>query len=590
MAKIVTENFKVETTNELYGSFLNENESTVQSFKTSLDSYNANENVELSPSEVDTITDLVRGEINRYLPENNYYVFASSIDKTQDITNSQFEKREFLRRVVFGKKMTTSGIKYMFSRRPWTPGTVYDDFDDVANVEDLNMFVTVPDGEQNEGPYKVFKCIANGNDSPSTVKPSVNSTDPTIEVLLADGYIWKYMFNIPVSEYAEYSTINSLPYVEDVRITNNALEDISNILIEDTQTGLFAGYNPGTVRLQSIVAAAGENRWELEFITGETSPRSGRGAYVGMYLRFDRDGEVYDIVDSRVISAGQNNKTVFLTITSVGNPRDSYDVLLDDAEILPKIAISPSNDVDTGVNAKAYGRLDVNGTLNEIYFVNKGSGYKYATAKISLPPALELDNPNPEAVTRLRTIISPRGGHGSDPISELFMSRLAIITNFFSDSGSDIPDNGTYTKVGLVKNPSFRDGTFTDTIDNRMRIVIDGGSAPLASVGQYLVEEQTDQTIHARIHEITQESGSYVIYCVDYTGDYNANFTLGAELKVKDSLTSESFETVTINNNSGSVTLGNYVPFTGDLLHFVDFDPIERQPDRKEKIKFVFDF
>ena len=588
MAKIVTENFKVETTNELFESFLNENETAVGEFETSLESYNANENVGLSPSEVDRIVTLVRGELNDYLPENNYYVFASSVDSNTEISNSQFEKREFQRRVIFGKKMTTAGIRYMFTRRPWAPDTVYDAFDDRADIETLNMFVTVPDGEQNEGPYKVFKCISNNNGNPSTVKPSVNSQDPNIEVVLSDRYVWKYMFNIPVSEYAEYSTLNSLPYVKDARVTDNAKEDISSIQIEDSTTGLFAGYKPGNLRLQSIISAAGTNRWELEVTTGETSPRSARGAYTNMYLRFVSDGRVYDILDSRVDNAGQNNKTLYLIIESETNPRDLYDVLIDDAEILPKIAITPTNSPDTGKNALAYGRTDTNGTLNEISFFEKGVGYKYATAKIALPPALLADNPNPEEVVRLRAIVSPRGGHGSDPISELYMSRLALITNFFSDTGSDIPDNGNYTKVGLVKNPQFSDGIYTDTFDNRMRIVVDG--TPVATVGQFIVEEQTNQTVYAKIHEIAQENGTYVFYVVDYTGDYNATFTPGATVKVKDSVASNTFENVTINSNSGSVTAGKYVPFTGDLLHFVDFSAIERQPDRKEKIKFVFDF
>lgn len=588
MAKIVTENFKVETTTELYKSFLNDNETAVREFNISLDSYNANENIGLGPSEVDRVVDLMRSELNTYLPENNYYIFASSYDANGTINNSQFEKREFQRRVIFGKKMTTAGIKYMFPRRAWEPNTVYDEFDDRSDIESLNMIVTVPDGEQNEGPYKIFKCIANGNAGPSTVKPSVNSIDPTIEVTLSDGYVWKYMFNIPVSDYAEYSTQNSLPYVEDVRVTNNAKEDISRIRIEDSTTSLFSGYIPGALRLQSIVQGATSTRWELELITGETTPRSARGAYTNMYLRFRSDGKVFDILDSRVESAGQNNKTLYITIESDTNPRDLYDVLIEDAEILPKIAISPSNNTVTGVNAIAYGRTDINGTLNEINFVNKGDGYKYATAKIALPPSLASDNPNPETVVKLRVIVSPRGGHGSDPISELYMSRLAVITNFFSATGSDIPDSGTYTKVGLIKNPQFTDGIYSDTIDNRMRVVIDG--TPVATVGQFLVEEQNGQTVYAKIHEITQENGSYVMYLVDYTGDYNATFTEGATVKVKDSVLAETFENVTINNSSGSVTAGNYVPFTGDLLHFVDFSPIERQADRKEKIKFVFDF
>ena len=588
MAKIVTENFKVETTTELYKSFLNDNETAVSQFQIDLNSYNSNEGVGLSSTVVDSITDLVRVGIDQYLPENTYYVFASKIDKENDINNSQFEKREFQRRVIFGKKVSTASIKYMFGRIPWAQNVLYDAFDDRADIELLNMFVTVPDGEQNEGPYKVFKCIANGNRAISTVKPSVNSLDPTIEVTLGDGYVWKYMFSIPVSEYAEYSTLNSLPYVPDVSVLDNANEDISNILIEESITGLFSGYKPGTMRLQSIVSAAGANRYELEFITGESSPRSGRAAYTNMYIRFDTDGKVYNILDSRVISAGQNNKTLYITIESTVNPRDLYEVSIDDAEIVPKIAITPSNDATSGINAVAYARTDANGTVDEVIFSNKGDGYKYATAKIMLPPSLALDYLDPEDVVRFRVVVSPKGGHGADPISELYMSRLAITTNFFSEVGINIPDNGAYTTVGLIKNPQFVDGIYSNTIDNRMRIVVDG--TPIATVGQLLVEVQPNQTVYAKIHQVTVENGSSVLYLVDYTGDYNSTFTEGATVQVKDTLLADEFENVTINNNSGSVIQGKYVPFTGDILHFVDFGAIERLPDRKEKIKFVFDF
>jgi len=661
MAKVVTENFKVETTNELYGSFLNENENAVESFQESLEAYTAINNTgfkyysyavgspavttfattanihndvvvvvnsillsstsnpadytfdqntgtvvlatgantttvkiwglnsALSESTRDDITSLVRSEINEFLPENNYYVMGSSIDKPNDILNSQFEKREFLRRVIFAKKIDVSNIKYMFNRIPWSneQDTVYDAFDDIRDIETLNMFVTVPDGEQNEGPYKVFKCISNNNGAVSISKPSVNSIDPNIVATSADGYVWKYMFNIPVSEYAEYSTQSSLPYVEDVRVTDATKEDISNIVIQNTVTGLFSGYLPGSLSLASTQPAPGNNRYTLEFHTNETSPRSGNGAYVGMYIRFDSDGAVYDILDSFTPNALSTNKIVFITIesaTALNYENQS------NAHIVPKIAITPANDVAAGTNAVAWGLLDANGTLEGINFNERGNGYKYATANVSLPLPLQQTYPDPSLAASLRVIISPTGGHGKDPISELFMSRLAFITNFFSDSGSVIPDSGTYTKVGLVKDPTFSDATFPTTMDNRLKIKITGSTAPNVTVGQYLVEQQATQMIHARVHEVKQESGDWYIYCVDYTGDFNSTFTLGATLSAKDTLVGSTTETVTINSSSGSITYGTYVPFSGDLLHFVDFAAISRDADRKEKIKFVFDF
>jgi hypothetical protein len=663
MAKVVTENFKVETTNELYNSFLNENENAVQSFKESLEAYSAINNTgykyysytvdsglgttyattanihnivvvihnntvlnansvppqyvfdqttgtveiaggvtlvegdiikiwglisTLTDTTEQAITSIVRAEINEFLPENNYYVMGSSIDKTNDILNSQFEKREFLRRVIFAKKIDVSNIKYMFNRIPWAENTVYDEFDDIEDIETLNMFVTVPDGEQNEGPYKVFKCISNSNGAPSTAKPSVNSVDPNIVATSSDGYIWKYMFNIPVSEYAEYSTQASLPYVEDVRVTGTTKEDISNIVIQNTVSGLFSGYLPGILKLQSIQDAPGDNRYTLEFTTNESSPRSGNGAYVGMYVRFTEDGAVYDILDSSTPNALSTNKTVRITIESA--TALSYSAQVSNANIVPKISITPTNDVATGTNAIAWGSLDANGTLNGINFNERGNSYKYATASISLPLPLQQTYPDPSLAASLRVILSPTGGHGKDPISELFMSRLAFITNFFTDSGSVIPDSGTYTKVGLVKDPTFSDATFPTTMDNRLKIKITGSTAPNVNVGQYLVEQQATQMIHARVHEVKQENSVWYIYCVDYTGDFNSTFTLGATLSAKDTLVGLTTETVTINSSSGSITYGTYVPFSGELLHFVDFAAISRDADRKEKIKFVFDF
>ena len=59
---------------------------------------------------------------------------------------------------------------------------------------------------------------------------------------------------------------------------------------------------------------------------------------------------------------------------------------------------------------------------------------------------------------------------------------------------------------------------------------------------------------------------------------------------MKSSLAQTTATTLSINNASTDVVYGKYTPYTGELLHYVDFDPITRQLERKEKIKFIFDF
>ena len=703
MAKIVTENFKTEIATEFVDSFRDETNLLVQSFENLVRSYNISESVGLSDDEIEEVVNIVRGEVQRFLPQDQYYVIGSSVDRENEIENTQFEKREFQRRAIFGTKVSINNVKYMFLRRPWESGTVYNQFDDLVDVEQSNIYVTVLEGEQEEGPYKVFKCISNNRGAASTVKPSLNALDPAIEVELSDGYIWKYMFTIPVAEYNEYSTRTSLPYVEDTSVSRFTKEQISNIIIEDTVPNLFSQYDPGTLRLNSILAGTQENSYNIELQTFDVAPRSGSGSYNNMYLRSQDDGKVFDIIDSTVPNSSSANRTLNLVVSSATDIRTiGYTNFTSNFEIVPKIDVSPSNtisaneidqsfavtnngqnnyvingaanptlslvrgqtyqfnvsatghpfwlqtDVPTwpfintsvlntndgvtnngtadgtitytvptdapdtiyyrcenhptmsgtiqisgagtslNTNAVAYGRLDANGTLDEVKFVNKGNGYKFATAKVSLPPALAQTYTNVEDATRLRVIVSPKNGHGSDPVSELAMSRIAVSANILSDAQTQIPDTNTYTKVGLLKNPQFNTGVFPETFDNRLRLELT--SEPNASVGQYVIEEKSDQIVYGIIHEIKQENGVWVVYLVDYTADFNETFTQNAQLQIKDSLTADAFEIATINNSDTAIQTGDYIPFSGELLHFVDFQPITRSANRKEKVKFVFDF
>jgi len=255
--------------------------------------------------------------------------------------------------------------------------------------------------------------------------------------------------------------------------------------------------------------------------------------------------------------------------------------------VSPKINISKSG----GTQATAYGVLNTQGTLTSVEFINKGTDYKFAAAALVLPPTLETQRQQAgdEYVdTVLRVIPSPRNGHGSDPINELFMSKLAIITNFYSDSGRNTPHYNFYTKVGIVKNPVFSDGLFHNTIDNRMVMTATGNvTSTIVAVDSIVSQVVDSETITGRIHEISYDidTNTSTIYLVDYAGAFAGTFTTG-EVTVKTSATAEDSSVITINN----VTPGNYVTYSGDLLHFIDFEQVERSPDRKEKIKFVFDF
>lgn len=607
MAKIITENFKVETTKEMFSTFTSKNETIAANFLTGLNTYVANEaGVTLTNAQKTEIQDIVEGQLATNLPVASYYIMGSSIDKTNTILNTQVEKRDFQRRVIFGNKVTEDNIRYMFHKNAWLTGTIYDDFDDTQDISTTNSIVTV---SNSEGDYEVFKCLENNNGTASTSTPSFTGVDPNSyeQIFSGDGYVWKYLFTVAAGDDTVFGTNDSLPLpypsYGNTSVISAAKEDISQIIIEDTQINLFQQYRFGpatnttdssTVSFQSIIQSA--TSANVADIRVRATPKSGFSLYTGndayknMYLlQTNSNGAmtVYDVLSSSTPSSPDLDIDLKINTTGGNSPNLFKN---DTFQIVPKISVTRST--STGTPCVAYGIIDQFGTLQRVAFKNKGSEYKFATATLALPTAVAT-NYTPAQAATLRCVVSPTGGHGSDMISELGMSRLAVITNF---SGEDvaIPDANTYTKVGLIKNPSFTDSTFPTQFDNRTSIVISGNHTATAIAGHYVqqtvaLDTTNNETITARIHESVFSGGNTTIHLVDYYGDFKNTFQTGIIL-VKANLSTTTASTLTINNASTDVTYGKYSPYSGQVLHFVDFDAIQRQATRKEKIKFIFDF
>ena len=616
MAKVVTESFRIESTNEFVDSFAD-------------------------------------------AAKNDYYIMASShtADATA-ITNSQSDIREFQRRVIFGNKIDISDVRYMFERRAWSSGTIYDAFDDSQDMSSKNFYVTVLDGTINETSYKVFKCIRNNARQPSTNSPSTAlSTSTNYETTEEDGYVWKYMFDVPPAEYISFGTAKFLPYVPSTNVSSSAQQGIGDVIIDASPAGAFNSYVVGPVGSPgqaSVVSAVSLNAttYRIELSTTQ-EVKTTSGEYKNMYLRL-ADGSLLDIVNSSTPAfAVAGNKLLYVDVTTSSVPNSFID---QSVEVLPKIKISKPNDV-SGTQALAYGVIDSQGNLLNVNFKTKGSGYDFAIA--------ELQQPGQPAGTviegsQLRVIHSPNGGHGFDPIHELFMSRAETVTTFLSDITTNTPSTNTYTEVGVVKNPHFRivdtfganlsddlkiqlnktykitnlgvgdqqgrwneiAGTtgivysvgsiivakfinrdtnggkvmeIPNTLDNRIKIVKDVKmTSAQASAGFYIAQTENDETCEGIIHEVKYtdpaETGSLThteLYVTDAVGAYSKTFNTNTNIQIKE--TKESSSTA-FSSTINSVIQSVYTPFTGELLHFVDFDPITRTESSKEKVKLIFDF
>jgi hypothetical protein len=103
------------------------------------------------------------------------------------------------------KKIDPTDIIYSSPRTLWTSGVTYAEYDDRdTNIEGKNYFV-VSDNNN------VYLCLKSGG--VSTTNPDISSvvTSGVIDHAATDGYIWKYMYTIPVDTGSKFLTASFIP-------------------------------------------------------------------------------------------------------------------------------------------------------------------------------------------------------------------------------------------------------------------------------------------------------------------------------------------------------------------------------------------
>ena len=90
-------------------------------------------------------------------------------------------------------------------------------------LEDINCVVMTDE-------FNVYKCLDNNNNAISTYKPIGTVVDP---VIMPDGYMWKYLYSIPIALRNKFLTDVYMPVVNSLRSQFYSGGEILNIIIEN---------------------------------------------------------------------------------------------------------------------------------------------------------------------------------------------------------------------------------------------------------------------------------------------------------------------------------------------------------------------
>ena len=86
--------------------------------------------------------------------------------------------------------------------------------------------------------FNVYKCLDNNLNAISTIKPTSTTVEP---ISLADGYMWKFMYNVPIALRNKFVTDNYIPVVTALRNQFYSSGQLQTIRVDAGGSGYTSG-------------------------------------------------------------------------------------------------------------------------------------------------------------------------------------------------------------------------------------------------------------------------------------------------------------------------------------------------------------
>lgn len=594
--------------------------------------------------------DLVENYYIDNLTKKDFWVYLSHGSDTAKPSsiNSAKNSAEFLEKTIAAVRCYPKDFSFMIPIRFWQQNEIYTEYDDTVDLSNEPFFVAV-EPEVESGNYHVFKCISNNYGSLSVEKPSFNQSIQSGLYEVGDGYVWKYMTSVPAVEYRKFASRGFMPIFRNKLVEDIANEGIYNIKVENRESNF--GYELLNGEIESIdiqtstITISAIRR--LASTDGTLSTNQAFDFQINDFYS-NRNFRINSTISNfligsksfRILSSGVNeNNRRFFRLDTVDGITEG-----DPFEVTPIIDIKGD-----GTGARAIPIFE-NERIVSIRMLSFGDNYKNAVAR-AIPPVLGFDPTQGAIEAVLRPIVSPKGGHGENIIRELKSSGISISLLITSGQNSEIPNQGSYSKIGLVKNPSFssdavftkknsltaQDGisniTMTSVNDLELGMSVSFADAiPLKTTIIGIDPIANVITLSAELEKRIEEGSNIVFSSVLDSFDNRLKvicLNKPAELEVGEEVTQNdvrarvhSFDTTIIDNveydvinlvdyngpfsdiisadqslisrfggiGINSIKYSPYIQKTGNVLYTSDITPIKRSDEDVEQLRLVINF
>ena len=485
-----------------------------------------------------------------YVFIGNHVPYANE-SSVSAIVDSTFDEKSVWDNMFAAKKITGNDVELVIPRVNWTATTKYKQFDDrididalltgntTLNVKPMYIFTT----ERN-----VYKCLSNNSSANSTVEPTGDYTTANGTITTADGFIWKYLYNVKPSN--RFLTSEWVP----APISTNKLDyNVSSSGVIDGEVTTIIVTNGGTGYTNPTIATSA-------FGIGVTSITLANTTNVAANMIVSGTG----IASGTLVSSVDviNSIIVLNTATTANGGGTGNNVTF-----TTRVYIEGDG---AGLQASA---SIVNKQISKVTVDVTGERYSFANATIY----------GSGTGANTRVVLSPKFGHGFNPAKELDAMNVMVSERIGS---VDSTENGlistatSFRQYGLLRDP-YKYGNTSPVISSNANTVISQTTNLTLIAG-------TDFELNEFVYQGVSANNAYFYGFVNAQSSNEVRLT-----KVRGTV---SVGGLLIGANSGvNRTVvkkfdPEFQPYTGDILYVENTQKIQRADGQAENVKFVIRF
>jgi hypothetical protein len=485
------------------------------------------------------------------------YVFlGNSIGYTNEdtpdtITDTVYDEKDVWQNMFAAKKVTGNDVELVLPRVEWTGSTKYREFDDTIQLSELISSNTT----QNLKPMyvmttnrNVYICLSNNSSANSTVEPSGKNLSANGNIQTADGYLWKYLYNIkPTNKFLSNTWIPVPTSTAKLDYDTTPIIAVDGELNHLILTSGGNGYVHSNIFVTSFTTGCTilsvANTTNLAANMSVTGTGIGGGAHIA----------TVDTINSLI--------TLSTPTTTTGGGANNL------LSVSTRIYIEGD-----GTSAIASPVLTGN-QVSEIVLTTYGKGYNRANISFY----------GTGTGAAARAVLPPKFGHGYNSAKELDATNVMIsmkIGEVDATEGGVISTDTSFRQYGLLRDPykygetsQANNSTSNTVISQTTDVSLIAGS--LYNLDEFVYQgTSTSPTFSGYVHAQTSNEVRLV--------KVKGTIAIGSPLK----------GTATNPTGRTIVTVGTpeFEPYTGDVLYVENITKTQRTDGQAESLKFVIRF